>query len=332
MSGGISETLRPYVPASLFQADGTTLKPGISDAQAKEVAKGVQARAESLPPAEAKMFLSMVNNADLAPGGRIPADIDKALETFSATASRISSLSISSGALDFLARAMIEQSAEQRKNALNDRLAAREQAKGELLSQAGKMREEADKLSSSALTSMIVSVVMASVSIAAGAISVGASVAGAFKGVSAAKDAVAKTETAAGAAAKAGDAAPKFVDGSGKFVKSLESMGKLAEVSAADKGVKLMGALGSISGTISQSANQLGGSVSGFVSTTGQADAKRIEADGQVDAAQAQEQQAIGDVRKEQQQALDQMVQSIIQFLKDLKDAKAEQMRAFTRV
>lgn len=350
MTSGISDSLRPYLPTSLFQADGN-LKAGVTPEQATAVAKGIQAKAEALPPAQAKLFLAMVGSASLAPDGKLPADFDKAIESFTAAASRLATLSISSNALDFLARAMIEQSAEQRKSALNDRLQARELAKGELLSQAGKMQEEANKLSSSALTSMIVSVTLAAISAATSVVSMGLSIGGALKGASAAAKATAAfdkagqsvgdaTQKATAGVTKAASTATKALDkiddtvseATSKTVRAFERMQVGQKAQEASTGAKVMNTLGGGLGSLGQLQNQTGQGVGSYIATTGQADAKRLEAEGSVDAAQAQEQQAIGDLRKEQQQALDQMVQSIIQFLKDLKEAKAEQMRAFTRV
>lgn len=305
-AGSIPAELRTYLPSSLFQADGTTLKPGVDADKAIEVAQGIQAKADAMPPAEAAIFLAMVDAADLAPGGQIPADIEGAIEAFATAASLVSTLAISSNALDFLARVMIEQAGEQRKSALQDRLSAREIAKGELLNQAGKMDEEADKLSSSAKTAMIVSVVMSSIAV------VGA-VAGAFaSGFSAVKQAGALKSALAGG-------------------ESMATVGSNLGAMAG-KASSIASSVGGAASSVAQSSNQIGQGLSGYYSTMGQADAKHLEAEGQRSAAEAQETQAEGDIAKEQQQALDQMVQSIIQFLKDLKEAKAQQMQVLTRV
>ena len=113
MSGAIPEGLRTYLSNSLFQADGATLKPGVDADKAIEVAKGIQAKAGAMPPAEAKLFLAMIGAADMAPGGKIPADIDKSIASLASSAALVSKMSISGNSLNFLARVMIEQAAEQ---------------------------------------------------------------------------------------------------------------------------------------------------------------------------------------------------------------------------
>lgn len=324
-AGSIPANLRPYLPSTMLQADGVTLKPGIDADKAAEVAKGVQAKAGALPPAEARLFLAMVAGADLAPNGKLPADLEKTLDAFVATASQVQTLAISGNALDFLARVMIEQSAEQRKDALNDRLAARSQAKSELLDQAGKLKDSAEKMSSSALTSMIVTVVMSAVAIAGSVASVVGTVGGAMKNASAMKEMTGDVGKLAPTMSKvdAGTAAAKMMKAGAFTSDKVETLANSAQ---------RFNVAAQVGSQVSQTANQIGGGVSNYTSTVGQADAKNLEAQGSESAAKAQETQAIGDVRKEQQQALDQMVQSIIQFLKDLKEAKAQQMQALTRV
>lgn len=317
MTSGIAPGLQPYIPLSLLQSDGS-LKSGVDPAAATKIAQGIQAKAATLPPAEAGLFLALARGSDLAPAGKLPPDLGATLDKFAAAAHTLGNVSGSTSPLNFLARVMIEQASEQRKNALNDRLAAREMAKSELLSQAKAMRDEADTLASSSKTAMIVSVVMASVSIVAGAISMGSSIASAARG--------AKAVTAAREGMEAGN------EGGTKVLSKAEIIAKSMKAPEQDKGARVLGSIGSGSGSIGQGSGQLGQGVSGYYSTQGQADAKNKEAEGSVHAAQAQETQAKGDLRKEQQQALDGMMQSIIQFLKDLQEAKAQQMQALTRV
>ena len=64
--------------------------------------------------------------------------------------------------------------------------------------------------------------------------------------------------------------------------------------------------------------------------TRTRADAKRAEAQADVDAAAAQLASA-SDLANEMQSALDEMLRAIIQYLKDLNEARVEQMRAITR-
>lgn len=301
--GSFPTELRSYLPASLLQADGATLKPGIDLAQAEALAKNVQAQASALPPAEARLFLAMVSQADLAPNGQIPADIGKTLAAFEGAASLLSRSSGST--LDFLARVMIEQAAEQRKNALDSRLSAREQAKSELMNQAAKMEKAAEESKSAAYQAMITTVVMSSVALAAsttGAVLGGLS---AVKQGSAFKDAIASGKTIKEAATSASTG---LSAGWTKVGKAADGLG----------GAQQMGQLG-----------QAGG---GYISAQGEAAAKTLDAEGQREAARAQDSQTKADLSKDSQEALNQMIQSIIQFLKDLQEAKAEQMRTLTRV
>ncbi|RVU14211.1 hypothetical protein [Methylobacterium oryzihabitans] len=277
----VSDQLRPYVPASFY--DGANLKAGISVQQAESVAAGIQSRAGELPPAQAAIFLALVGAADLAPSGKIPDDLGKALDAYVAAAGSVKLGSLSEDSFGFLARAMIEQAADARKNALQDRLDARAAAKTELMSQAATLTEQSQTLKDGAEKSLDASIAFAVVSIVISAVSVGIGVGGMVKG----------------AATEAGKA-----------------------LSGIAQGV----------GTIGSTFGQLGPGVSGYQSTDAQATAKGQEAQGAIDAAMAQEKQATADVKKEAQQALDEMVRSIINFLKELSDAKAQQMQSLTRV
>lgn len=277
----IPDNLRPYVPPSFYQGD--SLKPGIDVDQAIQVAQGIQARAEALPPAQAELFLAMVRSGDIAPGGEIPADLARTLDTLANVSAMLGDGSIWKDSLDVLARAMVEQSAEQRQNALKDRLSARDQAKTELLSQAETLKNQASELKDGAMKAMIISIVLSATSIVMSAGSaVGFKIGGA------------KTTTETGATAANG----------------------------------ISGAFSSMA----QSVGQIGQAGSGYASTSSQAKAKEYEAQGQIDAAESQTQQSIADIKKEAQDTLNEMVKSIINFLKELQDAKAQQMQAMTRV
>ncbi|WP_298958089.1 hypothetical protein [uncultured Methylobacterium sp.] len=277
----VSDQLRPYVPASFY--DGANLKAGITVQQAESVAAGIQSRAGELPPAQAAIFLALVGAADLAPAGKIPNDLGKALDAYVAAAGSVKLGSLSGDSFSFLARAMIEQAADARKNALQDRLDARAAAKTELMSQASKLSEQSKTLQEGADAAKNNAIAFAVTSLVVSAVSVGIGVGGMVKG----------------AATDAGKA--------------------LAGIS---QGV----------GTVAGTFGGLGQGMSGYHSTSAQATAKEQEAQGAIAAAMAQDKQATADFKKEAQQALDDMVRSIINFLKELSDAKAQQMQALTRV
>lgn len=279
-AGTVPESLRAYVPPSFYQGD--SLKPGIDVDTAIQVAQGIQARAEALPPAEAQLFLATIAAGDIAPGGQVPADIEETLDIYAAASAALGSRVGGGDSLEFLARVLIEQAAEQRKNALDDRLNAREKAKTELLSQAQSLKDQADTLKDGATKAMVTTIVMSAVSLAISIVSVGTGATG------------------------AGDAGSDF----GK------ALGGLSQ---------------SISG-LSSSMNGLGQGLSNYFSTDAQATTKEQEAQGATDAAEAQNTQAEGDIQKDMQEAMNDMIKSIINFLKEIADAKAQQMQVMTRV
>lgn len=323
--GSFPTELRSYIPSTMLQPDGATLKPGIDRAQAEALAKSVQAQAGALPPAEARLFLAMVSGADLAPNGKIPADVGKTLAAFQSAAA---SLSRSSGnTFDFLARVMIEQASDQRKNALDNRLSAREQAKSELMGQAEKMQKAAEESSSAALNAMITTVVMSSVAFVA------SSAGAVLGGMSAVKQGAGFKDALGGAKAAglqdAGTKAAGIQNAATKpiSIKDAATQAQLGMSSGMIKAGKAADGLGG-----AQTLGQIGQSAGGYQSAMGEAASKTLDAEGQREAAKAQDSQARADVAKESQEALNQMMQSIIQFLKDLQEAKAEQMRTLTRV
>ncbi|WP_375453307.1 hypothetical protein [uncultured Methylobacterium sp.] len=285
-AGTVPEGLRAYVPPSFYQGD--SLKPGVDVDQAIQVAQGIQARAEALPPAEAKLFLAMIAAGDIAPGGQVPADLEETLDIYAGAAAALGSRVGGGDSLEFLARVLIEQAAEQRKNALDDRLNAREQAKTELMSQAQMSTDQAKELKDGAVKAMIVSIVFSAVSIVASVASVGV---------------------------------------------GLNGISKLGSTTAsvAETG-KALGGMSQSIGGLATTANQVGQAGSGYASTDAQATAKEKEAQGAVDAAMAQDLQAKGDMKKEMQETMNDMIKSIINFLKEMADAKAQQMQVMTRV
>lgn len=314
----ISPDLKAYLPPSYFDKSGNLT---VSDNDATKVATGIQAKAASLPPDEAKLFLAALASPSLAPtGGQLPANVDALIETFAAATDAIFNF-VSTGDLEsFLGRVMIKQSNEEETNALNERLSSRQTAKSELLDQASKMHDEASKMRTGAIISLVVAVVGA-------AISLGFSAASASKSTSA-------------MGKMSGSSEESNVSPSGKT--GGDSVGETGDVEAeitvtVAKGdntteVNILNSQAQNQQSVAGAINTLTGAISGATNSFFQADAKDIEAEGAKDAANAQEAQAVGDHQKEIQGALVALVDKIIQFLKDMQDSKAQQMQALTKV
>ena len=150
-------TINPaYLPPSFLNPDGT-LVAGVTQEQAEQVSAGVQARVENMPPAQKDLFLAMLASSNIAPSAdptQIVAQANESigrLENLSLALKDLATLAGSS--FDFLMRVMIEQAGQQRKDALEQRLQAREAAQTELIAQAGKLEKSADEMMSVAATS-----------------------------------------------------------------------------------------------------------------------------------------------------------------------------------
>ena len=293
------------LPKSFYTEVNGQNKLTVDKTVADKVQLGVQASLNDIPEARQKAFLALVN--DLAPGDlSTPQDIKNKLASLQNAAKLTADLPPATSAYvgniaKFLARAMIEMASEQRQNALADRMAARETAKAELISQAGQMEKAADKMAQGALTSLITGVI-------GGAISVGASLGGAIAGASQ----LSKMSTATGMKGATPDAiaAAKTAFDKGQTISSTAS--SFAQV-----------------GTAFGDITKTGGS-----SSDGrlQADAKREEAQGSRHAAEAQYAQQAAELKKDVQDTMSEMIKQIINFIKELKEAEVDAMRALTRV
>lgn len=334
-------TMQTLLPASFYN-NGQLV---VSESQAQAVAAGIQARIADMPPAQRDAFLALVHNStSLAPtGGEPPADISAALDRLELVSGVLANLvGTASSTLEFLARAMIEQAGEQRKSALENRLTSREVARGELLGQAQQMKDAAAQMMSGAIVALVMTVVMSAVSLAAAGVSVGmtAKNLGQMKDPAATMTNLDKVKTE-----KMNDILKTDFKGV-KFDKLPEAdqVQVMSRVNASfdkvgfDTAQATMQMLGqkvqqaTNIGTIGQTVNQLGQGVGNAASSITQAQAKELEAKGSIFAAQAQYEEGRADASKEVQQALDEMVKSIINFLKELQEAKANQMQALTKV
>lgn len=179
MVGSVNNNSSTYnlLPSSFFDPQTNALL--VDEATAQQVQAGIQAKLDSLPPIGDAAFLQMV--ADLVPGDvDTPQKLQATLDNFETAAAQLGNagsevISFVGDISKILARLMIEQTASQRQNALNDRLAAREQAKSELMNQADQMDKAADKMIEGATTMMITAIVSAAIQIVGATVSIAGS-------------------------------------------------------------------------------------------------------------------------------------------------------------
>lgn len=171
MSTTVNNINTQYLPSSFVDSSGNLTVP---ESLAKEVASGVQARLENMPPAEQRLFLAMLKSADLAPtnaDGEVDVtsalnNLEGALDGLEGAADLLAQI-FSGSTIDLLSRALVEMAGEQRKQALESRLAAREAAKTQLEGQADAMRDAAAKMIAGAIVAAVLQIVAAAVSIGA---------------------------------------------------------------------------------------------------------------------------------------------------------------------
>lgn len=321
------------LPKPLY-VEGQGQKPMVDKSSGDGLVRsGVQAERGNVPQARKDALGATVN--DLTPGGVVPAGdiaarlaaVDKAARTMADPAFDFSGLV--GNIAKFLARAMIESAGEQRQNALADRLAARETAKAELISQANKMEKAADKMAAGAITNLVAGVV-------GGAMSIGGSAFSAVKGMgqlTEMKGVLGSLKTANADAVQLG-----------KLEKLAPGMSKLAPDSIAqnrgvlgglDKQFMALNTQMQVTAAKSQIVTSSGDVTKMLGSTTDarlQAEAKREDAGGARDAADAQVAQQQAELKKDVQDTMNEMIKQIINFLKEMKDAEVDAMRSLTRV
>ena len=294
------------IPKSFYTEVNGQNKLTVDKATADKVQLGIQASLKDIPQSEQKAFLALVNN--LAPGDvATPEKLESKLAELQNAAKRMSEFPPEMTAFvgnlaKFLARAMIEMASEQRQNALADRMAARETAKAELMNQAGQMEKAADKMAQGALTSLITGII-------GGAISIAGSLGGAIAGASQLSKMSNAVGNMKGASVDALEAAKSGFQKAQTVATTGQSFGQGA----------------SAAGDITKSS---GSSTDGRL----QADAKRDEAQGSRHAAEAQYAQQAAELKKDVQDTMSEMIKQIINFIKELKEAEVDAMRALTRV
>ena len=307
----ISPNLTQYLPASFKNADGT-LKPGIDQGAAQAVALKVQEHVAHLPPAAQGIVLSLLASApNLAPNGSgMPANIDSKLNDLETKASAISSFLELATDINILGKLMIIHANEARKNAMDQRLEARDEAKTQLMAQAGQDHQAATDMRASAVVALVMSVV----SIAISALSLGSAM---------------KSTAAAGGKL---NSLEKPVQSENMTPKEqVEFSNSKMEYDHGIQEVTNLNSMSSIQLQQSQMIGNIGQSLSGFATSEGQAESKEAQAKGEEYGALAQDAMAKGDMAKEVFQAADELVKQIINLLKDLKDSKAQEMAAITR-
>lgn len=271
MSSTIDKSL---LPASFYNTKGELTVP---TKVAEAVSAGITERLRDMPEAQKNLFKEMVKTMSLAPDSKGKFDVDGALDRIETLVSTVTDFAamlpsaLGRSVLDLLSRALVEMAADQRKNALESRLNARDAAKTELLNQAQTMRDDAAKIMAGAIVAAVLQ-------IAAAGLSIGMSSAALGK------------------------------VGAGENLKA------------------------EILNTIGGALKSIGDAAANAINSSLQAAAKLDQAQGSEHAAEAEEIKAKGDLAKELGDAMEDMIKAIINFLKELKDAQAEQMRSLTKL
>lgn len=297
------------------------------------------------PPRDGRLPNVAFPGADLSPARLKEAEaaLQRALEGFAAAGSPAASFTGDIAKL--LSRIMIEQAGEAKQNALRDRLNAREAARGDLLSQAHNMHEAASKMMAGAVASLVTGTISGALSIGAAGVSLGTSV-GQIRNMTSQIDATrTATEAASAATDEVGNASKILKNaGLGKTDKAqlasvIDTAGraKTAAEQAASQAADAF-RLASAKADAAVNLGRLGEAIGGLGRSIGsgseahyQAGAKADDARAAEEAAQAQYTQQTADMKKDVQDAAADMIRQIIAFIKELRDAEVEAMRAITR-
>ncbi|MBB3950334.1 hypothetical protein [Aureimonas jatrophae] len=201
-----------------------------------------------------------------------------------------------------LFRLMIETQANQRTAALQSRTLGYEQAQAHSLAQAAEMTNAADDMEAGAEKAMIISAVVGGVGMA----------------------------MSAGSAIAQGRQVTKMAQTArmGAADEVLDTTSNLGQKFAVD--TKRFDVTASV-GSLGQTVGGIGSAQANAQDSTSQADAKRHEAKGSEEAAQSSAAQQRADMAKEVQQAMSEMINQIINQLKEMQEAKVDAMRAITR-
>ncbi len=171
---------RNVLPKSFYETENGQQHLVVDKKLADAVKSGIQERLDQLPAADRDAFLAMT--ANLAPGDVDQGKLDGVLDAFQKAAERLGTMdspaAIYIGDIaDFVARIMIKTADERRKSALENRMAAHEQAKADLDSQAAHSKAAADKQSSAAISQVVGAAVGGGVGVIGSGVSVAGNVA-----------------------------------------------------------------------------------------------------------------------------------------------------------
>lgn len=331
-------------PKTIYGTDGGNTPQSVDKKGTDAVRTGIQGGSVELPPAQKEAILRILSN--LVPNDP---DTSKDLGGTRASFERAAKTMGTDGAQEiyigdiahFLAKAMIEAAGQQRQNALDDRLAARQEARAQLLKQSGKMKDAAEKMMDGATTALIMGVV-------GGAISIAGSMTAALGTLSQVKKMSQSMKSTKDAVSEVSTAERRVVEleqGAGNLSRTERRTAmidaKTARTTAVNKQEiekkafetasaksQMFTAAGQVGSAFGDTTRSIGTSLD----ARAQAEAKKTDAEGTKDAAEAQYIQQTADTKKELQDSLNDMIKQIIDFLKEIENAKVEGMRAFTRV
>lgn len=328
MNTPIGTTLnRDYLPPSFFQANGSL---AVSEERAVSFQKSVEARLAMLPPEHHGTFLSFVSLPQFS--GSVDFDqstTDKVLNRLAAATVAIGGLDAidSTGSLSrLIAQAIYKSAVNQRLNELDTRLLAREVVKTSMHAQADKSRDAAGEARTGAIISIVIAVVSSVVSIVMSAVAIGS----ASKGLSAAKNSASNNAQATKLEAQAsGLTDPRQAGLKARFTDQASGLRQTAR--GFDAAASAAGSRAQSIATIGGVVNTLGSTGSQSASAFTQANAKEDEAISQELAAGTEEVRKENDQAESVQKALDDIIRSIIQFLKEYREIENERAAAITR-
>lgn len=202
----------------------------------------------------------------------------------------------------FLAQALIQQAGEQRQAALEERLNARDLAKSQLLEQASKMQEGADKMREGATAALISGLVAGLISMAMSVVSI------------------------VGNAANMGKLNKLTPDMKLQGGKEMDSLAKL-EFAKVDTSSKILDS----GRSLGQAGADIVKAIGSHQESMAQAAAKELDSQGSLLAAEAQYAQQASDMKKDLQEQMNDMIKQIVNFLREVREAEVDAMRAITR-
>lgn len=267
-----------------------------------------------------------------------------------------------------LGRLMVELAGLQRQEALDSRLAAREQAKAELRSQADKLTDSAHDNKTAAMKQVAMTLICSAVSIGLSAAGAAGSLKSGTQRLSLNKQAqtlnkqkveikneqigLSRSKAEAADFRAEAQTSPKpmtnraidthlrnqRMDANSLNQKELELdarslklEGKQLSLEADGIDVSRIEVRSQQQAALGMTVGQLAPSMGTLASMNDTEKAKLAEADASRFGAEAEETRGEGDVSKEVQQSLNEMVTAMINFLKELRSAEVEQMAAITR-